>query len=136
MTASGPSATWPGPCSDDQLSLDLATRAGINCEALAVDAEGACYTQNLHYVEGFMARVPEIVAGAITTTTTQTRSSRDAHEARIGFKQRPAARGIHLVRLVRHPRRARSARPGTVVIVAQLVLTMPSLAAQLEGKVA
>lgn len=130
-------------------NLHLGSRCGLSCEKLAYDAVQACISQDPAYVNAFLSSMPEILAPSGSWPD-------ELLQGRAGT--------LYLLRMMRHwvpdsavlldrssesvatailaagpewkwhGKRYLGAAHGDIGIVTQLVLTAPSLAGRLEGK--
>lgn len=131
--------------------LRLGSRCGLSCEKLAYDAVQACITKDAAYVNAFLSSLPEILApgGSWPDELLQGRAG-TLYMLRMMRHWVPDS-AVHLLldRSVEsvatailadgpewkwHGKRYLGAVHGDIGIVTQLVLTTPSLAARLEGK--
>lgn len=131
--------------------LGLASRCGLSCEKLAYDAVQACITKDAAYVNAFISSLPEVLApgGSWADEVLQGRAG-TLYMLRMMRHWVPDT-AVHLLldRSVEsvatailadgpewkwHGRPYLGAVHGDIGIVTQLVLTTPSLATRLEGK--
>lgn len=131
--------------------LHLGSRCGLSCEKLAYDAVQACITKDPAYVNAFLSSLPEVLApgGSWPDEILQGRAG-TLYMLRMMRHWIPDT-AVHLLldRSVEsvatvilangpewkwHGKRYLGAVHGDIGIVTQLVLTTPSLAARLEGK--